>query len=155
MTTYYSAMTRWSTKEDIRRELMEVQQAGCWLIKRMKTPGKSSMSTIPTSPWLWRIKTNFPLEFILGLRQTILAPWARLSGWFLQNPSPYLRHAKPRKPCKLCFAYFAGCCCFKCFTTGCFRITVKSKTQRNRPLFDFNWFFQSFLDSILWDILIF
>ena len=80
-TTYYSAMTQWSMKEGIRRELMEGQPAGCLHMKRLKTPGKSSMNTIPTSPLPWRIKTNCLLEFILGLRQTILAPWVRLSGW--------------------------------------------------------------------------
>ena len=39
--------------------------------------------------------------------------------------------------------------------TECFRITVKSKTRRIRPLFHLIWFSQSFLDSILRDILIF
>ena len=32
--------------------------------------------------------------------------------------------------------------------TICFRITVKSKTRRIRPLFHLKWFSQSFLDSI-------
>ena len=39
--------------------------------------------------------------------------------------------------------------------TGCFRITVKSKTRRIRPLFRLKWFSQSFLGSILRDILIY
>ena len=37
-------------------------------------------------------------------------------------------------------------------TTGCFRITVKSKTRRIRPLFHLKCFSQSFLDLILRDI---
>ena len=39
-------------------------------------------------------------------------------------------------------------------STGCFRITVKGKTRRIRPLFHLKWFSQSFLDPILRDILI-
>ena len=39
-------------------------------------------------------------------------------------------------------------------TTGCLRITVKSKTRMIRPLFHLKWFSPSLLDLILRDILI-